>query len=404
MSRPSVLRGYVERKDCAYEWSVESEDKFLDSKIYNINLQSQRWKGFAWKHRLKLISPKNVESKHLLLLISGSGLGFEELVLCKTLSDGLGLPCAVLYDVPNQPLFNGLYEDALIAFTFSNFVKTGDEEWPLLLPMVKATSRAMDCLEEFFEMSSERPEGFTVTGASKRGWTTWLIAAVDKRVRAIAPMVFDNLNFVEQMKHQVECYGTYSEQIADYANLKPLELLESEVGQRLSGIVDPYSYREEIEVPKMIINGTNDRYWTVDSLNLYYDGLRGDKRLLYVPNSGHALEDRRRVVNSISALTRSVVSGLRLPDVASTFEKDGKNLTVISSERPLYVDLWMASSESMDFRDSVWVSYPALEESGSYCFPVSRGEGYIATFAEVVFAAERGIFSLSTKMTILKPS
>ena len=34
-------------------------------------------------------------------------------------------------------------------------------------------------------------ERFTVFGGSKRGWTTWLLAAVEPRVTALAPIVID---------------------------------------------------------------------------------------------------------------------------------------------------------------------------------------------------------------------
>lgn len=402
MNNPGALRSYVEKRDDTYCWNFEAEDKFFGSKVYNISLHSQMWKDLLWKHRLRLILPKDVEHRYVMLMISGSGLGFEELIFCKALSDDLKIPCAVLHDIPNQPLFEGLYEDALVSFTFSKFIKTGDEEWPLLLPMVKAAARSMDCLEEFLENREDKPEGFIVTGASKRGWTTWLVSAVDERVKAIAPMVFDNLNFAEQMKHQIECYGTYSEQISDYVNLRPVELLMSEVGQRLAGIVDPYSYMEDITVPKLIVNGTNDRYWTVDSLNIYYDGLEGEKYLLYVPNSGHGLEDRRRVINTISAFTRSVMIGSKLPELTSEPGEDGRTLRVSSTVRPLYVDLWIANSEDMDFRDSSWTSIPALEERDYYAF-LPGGERYLAAYAEASFAAEGRAFSLSTKMTVLKP-
>lgn len=36
---------------------------------------------------------------------------------------------------------------------------------------------------------------FMVAGESKRGWTTWTTAAVDKRVFAAIPIVMDMLDF-----------------------------------------------------------------------------------------------------------------------------------------------------------------------------------------------------------------
>ena len=44
---------------------------------------------------------------------------------------------AAVNKVPNQPLYDGRKEDALIAYTFDQFLKTGDREWPLLFPMTE---------------------------------------------------------------------------------------------------------------------------------------------------------------------------------------------------------------------------------------------------------------------------
>ena len=296
-----ILKSYSGEPDNAYSWEVSSRGEFSGSEVVNIALQSQEWKAIVWKHRLKLLLPRTPGADHVLLFIAGSGTGLEELSFCKILSDSMNLACGVLLDVPNQPLFNGLYEDEIIALTFSKFIETEDEEWPLLLPMVKSARRAMDALEELLEESFQKPKGFIVTGASKRGWTTWLASAVDERIVGIAPLVFDNLNIPMQMRHQVECYGGYSEMISDYTERGLQQKIGTKAVTRLVEIVDPYSYRDAITAPKMIVNGTNDRYWTVDSLNLYYDDLLGEKRVLYVPNSGHGLQDKRRVINSITA-------------------------------------------------------------------------------------------------------
>ena len=51
---------------------------------------------------------------------------------------------ASIFMIPNQPLVFadmkgwGRGEDALIAYTWDKFYRTGDEEWPARLPMTKA--------------------------------------------------------------------------------------------------------------------------------------------------------------------------------------------------------------------------------------------------------------------------
>ena len=69
---------------------------------------------------------------------------------------------------------------------------------------------------------------------------------------------------------------------------------ETVEGQKLWKMVDPWVYREKITIPKLIINGANDPYWPLDALNSYWDDLKGDKWLLYVPNAGHDLREPRQ--------------------------------------------------------------------------------------------------------------
>ena len=148
---------------------------------------------------------------------------------------------------------------------------------PLLLPMVKSAARGMDAIQEFAAKDwSLKIDTFTVTGGSKRGWTTWLTGAVDPRAKAIAPMVIDVLNMAEQIRHQKATWGRPSEQIDDYSQRGLTERLESTEAEALRAIVDPYSYRQRLTQPKLILLGTNDRYWPLDALNL----VAGWKKLL----------------------------------------------------------------------------------------------------------------------------
>ena len=106
-------------------------------------------------------------------------------------------------------------------------MKTGDETWPALLPMVKSAVRAMDAVEGFAQKEHQQKVGkFVIAGASKRGWTTWLTWAVDPRVAGIAPMVIDMLNMKAQTQWAQKVYGKQSEQISDYTDLNLIEQMD----------------------------------------------------------------------------------------------------------------------------------------------------------------------------------
>src|SRR5699024_2262708 len=128
---------------------------------------------------------------------------------------------AVLKQVPNEPLFDSLVEDQIISYTLHRFLKNTDYTWPLLFPMVKSAEKAMDAVQDFAKNKLHHAVNrFVVSGASKRGWTTWLMAATgDSRVVAIAPMVIDILNMPVNLAHQMKAYGSYSQEIQDYVHL-----------------------------------------------------------------------------------------------------------------------------------------------------------------------------------------
>lgn len=325
-------------------------------------------------------------------------------------------PVALLFGIPKQPLFDGKKEDALIAETFVRFLETKDSTWPLLFPMVKSLVKAMDALQAFTEKEfQQKVENFVVSGASKRGWTSWLTGAADKRVKAIAPLVIDTLNFQEQIPGQIKAFGTYSEQLADYTSRNLVPLPESKEGKTLWHWVDPYQYREKLTMPKMIINGANDPYWTLDALNNYWDGLKGDKYILYVPNAGHGLEEktrdgsknRDRAVNTLCAFSLHQVENKPLPKVTWEYLKEGnQNKLCIKCDPPAKgARLWQAKSKTLDFRQSTWEESGAKLQGGDVTalFQESNGE-FQACFGEVDYEVGGLTYRLSTQVKICKPA
>ncbi|HZF29804.1 MAG TPA: PhoPQ-activated protein PqaA family protein [Gammaproteobacteria bacterium] len=412
-----ALASYVAKPDPTYGWQVRARYQKHGAEMVELTLESQTWRGGLWKHQMMLIKPSHVSDPGHGLLIVGGGRwrdSYETDAPPETLGDDadifiaiarrLNTVVAVVGQVPFQPLFDRR-EDQLIAYTFDQYLHTGDTEWPLLLPMVKAAVRAMDASSEAAAKEWGTPlETFTVLGGSKRGWTTWLTAAVDRRVTGLVPAVIDALDMERHFPYQTEVWGAPSDKIRPYTDLNLDKVLGSDDGAALRRIVDPFEYRAAIVQPKLVVLATNDHYFPVDSANLYWDSLVGPKYLLYLPNNQHSIKDYRRLIPSLDALNRSVVTGESLPTLEweYRFGDDTTTLCVRSTPTPRHVRLWSAPSADRDFREAVWTAAPDHGREHLYTFAIPRpATGYVGVFAEAEYG--RGLFpySFSTNLVVL---
>ena len=441
------LDAFVKRTDPSYAWKVV-ETKSLPGGVtaHQIRLTSQTWQGSAWTHDLQIYEPAEVKyPDHMLLFITGGANKIDNPVFRHS-AEGLafvkacGSRVAVLPQVPNQPLLGGKVEDDLIAETFVRYLETKDDTLPLLQPMVKSAVKAMDAVQEWSKQEGRPvPKGFVVTGASKRGWTTWLTGAVDPRVIAIAPMVIPTLNMKAQNKHQLDSWGKYSEQIEDYTRRGLLEDLDKPDRHALWKLIDPFTYRDRLTMPKLQINGTNDPYWTLDSMNIFWDDLKGPKYVVYLPNAGHGLDQHREwAVNGVGALFRHAVTGRAMPALRWEFDP---HYTVLGGERfgegqddrvcltttiprsdskPKGVDFWTARSKDQDFRQVRWKTLSEIERGPGEA-PLgtevlhpeirTRGEilrcpdsGYAAMFADYTFEIDGLEYHLSSQIFLFGPT
>ncbi len=284
-------------------------------------------------------------------------------------------------------------------------METGNDEWALLLPMAKSAVKAMDAIQQFFDKELNiSVNGFVVTGASKRGWTTWLSAAVDDRVKGICPMVYDNLSLIEQMDHQLFTWGKYSEEIDDYTKLNIPQRVKTEKGQKLAALVDPFTYKERISIPKLIVVGSNDRYWPLDAMNIYFDDLVGEKYLLRVPNKGHDVNDMQRVLGDGIAFFLKINGELSFPNMSWRYSNtdEGLQLAMDPGINPVSVSVWTAESETRDFRDALWKE-ARIDPENTFILSKKAGK-YSAIFGEVVYQFDNKMLFLSTEVRIIEPS
>ncbi len=401
-----ALGDYVRKPDASFAWK-QSEQRDVDGfTATKLELTSQTWRGNVWQHQVLVVRPPQVRNKDIaFLFITGDGDVNKMFSLMKTLAERGGAIAAAVNRVPSQPLYDGRKEDALIAYTFNEYLKTGDREWPLLFPMAKSAVRAMDAVQAFAsEGGGAKPVRFVVSGASKRGWTTWLTAAADTRVVGIAPMVIDMLNMKAQTKWAQQVYGKQSEQIGDYTNLNLIERMDDPRMVELRGWVDPFSYRRSYTLPKLILLGTNDPYWTVDALRHYWHELPDPKLIFQTTNAGHDLAGGKEATQTLAAFFQMLADREELPKL--TWQRTGAESTALEvsvSPAAKSFRLWTATSPDRDLRNDRWSSVEVPSNPGrTASTKIERpATGYRAYLMEAEFTTKTGHpYKLSTEARV----
>lgn len=404
----TALDEYVHRPDPSYSWKVAATTRGDGHTTLFVDLKSQTWltpeevDRPLWEHWLIVVKPDTVTTKTAFLRIGGGSNNAdppdeapEYLARIATSTNSIA---AELKTVPNQPLvFHGdgqpRYEDDLVAYTQSHFLETRDVRWPARMPMVKSAVSAMNAIQEL--SASDRAdnisvEQFVVSGGSKRGWTTWLTGAVDDRVVAIIPIVIDTLNLKEARLHRFASYGFWAPSLKDYVHHRVMQRMNLPQMQELMELVDPYSYRHRLELPKYIVNASGDQFFPPDASQFYFDDLIGEKHLRYVPNANHSLggSDAR---DTILAFYRAILSGTPRPRYSWTLRDDG-SFYVRCIDKPREVKLWQAHNRNArDFRvEEIGRVYThsVLESQGDGVY-IGRAEtpemGFRAFFVELTY-------------------
>jgi len=451
----TALDTYVGLPDASFGYTVENVstvnavNPFTNLSValtlYTINMTSQTWRSTSdyevvatgsadWQHNVSIIVPQETSTNTSLLFVSGGnngsspptfGSGSQESTLL-SFAALTGSVITLLEQVPNQRIEfadevgdRTRTEDEIIAYTFDEYLRSvdqgaEDETWPLLLPMVKSAVRAMDVVQDLYttnafpgcancEGGRNPVQDFVVTGASKRGWTTWLTGAVDQRVKAIAPVVIDVLNMDRQMEHHFNAYGYWAPAIYPYAQERVFDRIveEDAVAQMLLNIVDPFEYRCRLEMPKLILNSTGDQFFLPDSSQFYIGGMKGAHNLInYVPNTAHSLDGSTNLTDAESA-TQSLLSfylavsrNASLPEYRWDFVGDGSIVVEVADGfTPRQVSVWSASTnaDTRDFRldkiGAAWSSSAAVSLGNNRfraSVPVAE-EGWTGFFVQLRF-------------------
>lgn len=419
---------YLAAPDTAYRYTPVHTRSGDGVTTHVLRMVSQRWLTEeqvdepTWWHWVTLVVPDTVEHNTALLWIGGGSRDDDPPTappeFLGAAARATNAITVHLHNVPFQPLrFTGdpespRTEDALIAYGWRQFLEGGardeDATWLARLPMTKAAIHAMDTVTDYTQSAMDtRVERFIVAGASKRGWTTWTTGVFDDRVVAIAPAVIDLLNMQPSFEHHWRAYGAWSPAIRDYEEEGIMVWQESEEFERLRTLVDPYSYRDQLTMPKLILNAASDEFFLPDSWQFYWADLPGEKHLRYVPNTGHSLEDTDAQESLIAFVQHHLTD---TPRPRFDWHVDGDTLRIHTNpdRLPQAIRLWTATNpETRDFRVDVigqrWAAHPVTpSDDGRYAVPLESPEtGYRAHLVEAVFAGPGDVpLPLSTGVVV----
>lgn len=422
---------YLSTVHPSYSFELENTIDGDGYNTYVIRMISQKWltqdlvDETEWWHWLTIVVPDSVEHTEALLWIGSGSQNTDTPDSANPVIVNMALNTqsviAEIHNVPFQPLLFSnddlqvqRYEDELIAFGWRKFLQGGaqdkDAVWLSRLPMTAAAMRAMDTITSFMhtELNTTVDE-FVVTGASKRGWTTWTTAIFDDRVIAIAPVVIDMLNLKPSFEHHWQVYGEWSPAIQDYVDQEIMSWQFSDEFSRMLDLVDPYSYLDSLDMPKFIINAASDEFFLPDSWTFYWEDLPREKYIRYVPNTGHSIGDTD-ASESLAAFYYNIINKQKTPEFTWSVETNGFQVEFDPENPPDELRIWNAHNpDARDFRlyviDRIWVSKQIdIDPSGQQFIEIETPKnGYSAWFVEATFNIDSPLPFKQTTGTVITP-
>lgn len=377
------LEDYLKLDTGKPSWSVGPSSRDLSE----IRLNGLTWQGDLWRHEIVIAGAK-LNSDVAILNLTGDRMANTMDDFTVLFSKTCRLPVVTVYGVPNQPIF-GLREDELVGYGFKQFFMTKDNTWPLLLPMTKSAIQAMDAVQEW---SKGRIKKFIVTGTSKRGATSWLVASTgDARVIGIVPTVADlMMDMTSQLKYEKATWGFYTPVIPEFKTLDPVPIFGLPRGKEMMALTDPYFVIPKVKVPVLVVTGTSDQVTVVDSTKLYWDQIKAPKLFKAIPNASHffaipnALHDGYSLSQSLDMMrsVRFFADCLSGADKLGLPNLDNRNDTRRGPERT-----WSVTAESAWLNDSVWQPRNAPTDAkftASFTEVMFKGNGYSASFTNQI--------------------
>jgi PhoPQ-activated pathogenicity-related protein len=358
------LDEYVHSDDgyWSYEYLAQYEYNGVD--LYVVNMTSQKYQDESfvsksiWWHIMGIAIPKNILYPDAGFLFIDGGSNRDDTtapprddignIAIALLANDTGTVGAYIKQVPNQPVvFSNdptqrvRSEDRIISWTWRTYIDSPNPDPTVILrmPMTKAAKRGLDTVAAVAKEKAPETDinRFVVSGASKRGWTTWSIGCTDRRVIAIIPMVFSLLHMEEAVQnHFQNMNGAWSFAFVPYWGEGLTAEFYTPATDGVWDVEDMHRYRARLDgVPKLLMVASGDEFFLCDDSQSWWDEMPGPKYLKMLPNAEHSMAPHYiRIYETAAAFWSTILENLPLPEVTWTLQETPLGGYIIFNTNP----------------------------------------------------------------------
>jgi PhoPQ-activated pathogenicity-related protein len=432
------LDDYVQLDDGYFSFTELLSYRFEENAttVYMLNMTSQKWMDETfttrsiWWHMMAIAIPDTIRHQVSYLWIEGgsNGDGTQPnppddpyVMMLVEITARAGCIAAYVLQVPNEsmvfsndPSQSSKTEDAIIAWTWHTFMTTHMDQPEVILrmPMTKAAKRAMDTVQQVVaaKVPGTDINRFIPGGGSKRGWTTWSVAATDPRVIAATPCVMSLLNFNTTLQaHYRNLGGAWTFVFSDYYAVNLTMKMHDDIVIKSPGGLwdyeDMFRYKERLGlIPKLLVSAAGDEFFMLTDSHSWWNEMPGVKYIMMVPNAEHSLVPwYRKVGESIASFVICLLENIKMPSISWTRSETstGGRVTFFTDTKPDNLSVWQAftwkNDTRKDFRLAVgyppyihpvlWHRIPYVDlDNGNYEIDFDRPDvGFGGVFFEAVW-------------------
>jgi len=445
-----VLSNFVKEYDNNYKFEVIEEKQGEGYKAYILDFTSQSWHPEktvppVWRHWLTVIVPKQ-RVKDIGMLVLTNGFSTSETPMSEippyfislavssksvvSILEGFPRDKVGIYKTPTQIVH--LEPAEFISWSLKQYFETHESSWIVFCPLVKTVVRAMDAVQELLlkNLRSEIPLKEFVLCGDAPFFASWLVPPIDNRIIGLVSINAAGFHLEQQIKRmfmdEIELPDLFAEM--DDAGLFPL--LETEDGENLLKVIDPYYYREALKIPKLIISMNNNQWQDMISLSeqiiseipdpvnwLICPQLQLSREYAFLPqqtlyNFTPASNTNLRIYDfkdTIQVFYQRLLGQRNMPVFQWEFSSQG-DCRIRVSEEIIECRLWYCSADKRGTifqpENKNW-KYKILSESAEGVYRLTipvQPQQYTAVFAEIIFPSLMGIhFPLTTDIHIIPP-